>query len=112
MPAAFYWYKKRRSSPGRSPRWVDYLLQGAIAPTDVGPGVKLNSGSEPSPHRADLDVAGQGPSLLDPQYIDPNTNETVSAEQGAIDDDEDVSLNQDSALEMRKTLKERKSDSD
>ena len=33
LPAGFYWYGGRRSSPGRPPRWVDKLLQGTIAPT-------------------------------------------------------------------------------
>ena len=37
LPAGFYWYGKRRSSPGRPPRWVDRLLQGTIAPTACGP---------------------------------------------------------------------------
>ena len=32
LPAGFYWYGGRRSSPGRPPRWVDKLLQGTIAP--------------------------------------------------------------------------------
>ena len=33
LPAGFYWYGSRRSSPGRPPRWVDKLLQGAPSTT-------------------------------------------------------------------------------
>ena len=31
LPAGFYWYGSRRSSPGRPPKWVDKLLQGTTS---------------------------------------------------------------------------------
>ena len=37
LPAGFYWYGSRRSSPGRPPKWVDKLLQGTTSTTADSP---------------------------------------------------------------------------
>ena len=37
LPAGFYWYGSRRSSPGRPPKWVDKLLQGTTSTTVHSP---------------------------------------------------------------------------
>ena len=100
IPAGFYWYGNKCSSPGRPPQWVDNPFQGVIAPTAPDPELEPDVEPEAGCPSDDLD---KDPSPMAPQDIDPYSLELqgidsdsggdgpdvpVSAEQMVIEEDE------------------------
>ena len=74
LPAGFYWYWTRRSSPGRPPKWVDQLLRGEQFPQR-----QQATGPEDPSHR----VADEGNSSHSSEDIVSTTEDSSHPEGGA-----------------------------
>ena len=111
LPAGFYWYGSRRSTPGRPPRWVDKLLQETIPPTapepqnstDAGVGTQSSPDNTEDRNEPESENAESGPDGDVPQ--DPTTDPDVgqdeikdSTSDSTGDGDQDESPDEDLAV--------------
>ena len=111
LPAGFYWYGSRRSTPGHPPRWVDKLLQGTIPPTapepqnsiDAGVGTQSSPDNTEDRNEPESENAESGPDGDVPQ--DPTTDPDVgqdenkdSTSDSTGDGDQDESPDEDLAV--------------
>lgn len=78
LPAGFYWYGSRHSSPGRPPKWVDKLLQGTTSTTANGPelvnqsdATSIEDNDHPNPEDPNLN---EEPEQTSPAISTPQDN--------------------------------------
>ena len=89
FPAGFYWYGSRRSGPGRTPKWVDKLLYGAIAPTGPESEDEQTNKLRAEWHQEEESVADQTELVGSTSELDHDVEE-VNQEEPTPDFDRDV----------------------
>ena len=97
LPAGFYWYGSRRSSPGRPPRWVDKLLQGTPSTTVHKPESSTGTESGSQFNSSNTEVDNLEPDDQDREKQQDSTakgtDESNSSNAHARDRDQDEDTN-------------------
>ena len=101
LPAGFYRYGSRRSSPGRPPRWVDKLLQGTPSTTAHEPessagtesGSQFNSSNTEADNSESDDQDGEESTTEDTDVLPDERDEPTSSNTHTRDWDQNEDTN-------------------